>query len=511
FHWREVIRIAKNIALGLRHAHDRGVIHRDLKPGNLLRAHTGIIKITDFGIAKSFGQNQNTGTNVLGTVDFMSPEQAKGQPVTMRSDLYSLGTVMYTLLAGNPPFSANSVEESMRNLTKVPAPRISRKSPDVPQKLDNLIAQLLEKDPAKRVPTALSLYHQLRKVEQLLLDSSRAVTAERPMNDSSSNTSIVSDSTDIEVVPAVPTLNDSNLLTESRLDSDVVTRHDENENSRACDPGPSLVRGESDGEDFFNRVTEDERQKHLELEQTEPEDTASSLGKILLAVALVVVLGLATLGVYRANQVPAAELLLAKIDEAWEQPQKRITEIKEFLTHYPEHENVKMIEGRLNLARAYQRVHKLRALRKSDRELKPIEQNLVEIIDDASKDAPKAYQQLQALVNLYNNQNNLSESELIALMDAKAYVGAIKIDAERQKTNVRETVKQQLAQADELPEDEAKVVYESIIELNKQFSWLYDLIEIADSKLNRINSNTEDGQQDSKSNSSALKKDKANS
>ena len=112
FQWREVIRIAKNVALGLRHAHDRGVIHRDLKPGNLLKAFTGIIKITDFGIAKSFGHNQDTGTNVLGTVDFMSPEQAKGQPVTFRSDLYSLGAVMYTLLGGQPPFTGNSVEES---------------------------------------------------------------------------------------------------------------------------------------------------------------------------------------------------------------------------------------------------------------------------------------------------------------------------------------------------------------------------------------------------------------
>ena len=80
--WRVVLDVARDVAAGLRHAHDRGIIHRDLKPGNLLKSSTGEYKITDFGIAKAFGSDHNTNNNVLGTLDFMSPEQAKGQPVT---------------------------------------------------------------------------------------------------------------------------------------------------------------------------------------------------------------------------------------------------------------------------------------------------------------------------------------------------------------------------------------------------------------------------------------------
>ena len=99
FDWREILKIAHDVSLGLRHAHDRGIIHRDLKPGNLLMAKSGngepgLVKITDFGIAKQFGTSLNTGENVLGTMDFMSPEQAKGEPVTIKSDI----SVSYTHL-----------------------------------------------------------------------------------------------------------------------------------------------------------------------------------------------------------------------------------------------------------------------------------------------------------------------------------------------------------------------------------------------------------------------------
>ena len=202
FDWREILSIARETARGLRHAHDRGIIHRDLKPGNLMmpiaeNGEHGQVKITDFGIAKRFGSSHNTGENVLGTMDFMSPEQAKGQPVTIRSDLYSLGTVMFTLMSGKPPFSANSVEESLRNLTRVPAPPVSSVVPDVPRELDRLIQKLMAKRPEERIPTAQALLYQIEKTEDSLLASSQAQTLHVDPDDQGDSTFEVANPSDI--------------------------------------------------------------------------------------------------------------------------------------------------------------------------------------------------------------------------------------------------------------------------------------------------------------------------
>lgn len=177
FDWRDVLVIARDVATGLRHAHDRGIVHRDLKPGNLLKSDEGMIKITDFGIAKAYGVSHDTRDNVVGTIDFMSPEQALGRPVTAKSDLYSLGVVLYTLLSGTPPFASSSIEQSLRNLTRVPAPKIRSRVPSVPDSLEEIIDELLEKKPEKRTPTAYALLRKLDYVEQLLRDGSEAATS----------------------------------------------------------------------------------------------------------------------------------------------------------------------------------------------------------------------------------------------------------------------------------------------------------------------------------------------
>ncbi len=103
--------IAVEVCAALKHAHDHGIIHRDLKPANLLYARDESVKLLDFGIAKLFGNTGITTGSVMGTADYMAPEQAEGKPVGPRTDLYSLGCVMYALLAGRPPFSGKSVPE----------------------------------------------------------------------------------------------------------------------------------------------------------------------------------------------------------------------------------------------------------------------------------------------------------------------------------------------------------------------------------------------------------------
>lgn len=165
--WKEVLNVALQIAPALKHAHDRGVIHRDIKPQNLLRSQEGVVKLTDFGIAKVFAADNLTATGgIVGTAEYLSPEQAAGKPVTKRSDLYSLGTVLYHLLTGSPPFEGETTLDLLHKHRYGQFDRPQRIVPDVPHELDELVCQLLEKDPAKRPADGLVLLRQVQRIMQ---------------------------------------------------------------------------------------------------------------------------------------------------------------------------------------------------------------------------------------------------------------------------------------------------------------------------------------------------------
>jgi len=156
FHWKEVAEIGIQVCRALRHAHDRGIIHRDLKPANLLRAEDGTIKLSDFGIARLFGAPSHTGVgSILGTIEYMAPEQAESLPIGPRADLYSLGAVLYALLVGRPPFKVASFAEILHlHRTSQPEP-VRNFVSDCPEELDRIIRELLAKDPDKRIANAL--------------------------------------------------------------------------------------------------------------------------------------------------------------------------------------------------------------------------------------------------------------------------------------------------------------------------------------------------------------------
>lgn len=164
--WNDVVQIGIETASALKHAHDIGIIHRDLKPANLMLNMKAQVKLTDFGIAKFFGAGDNTGAAMIGTADYMPPEQAEGKAVTNRSDLYSLGGVMYALLAGKPPFAGRSIPEVLYALRFNPLPNLEDKAPDTPTELVQVINELLEKEPSKRPPTALVVGNRLKAIQQ---------------------------------------------------------------------------------------------------------------------------------------------------------------------------------------------------------------------------------------------------------------------------------------------------------------------------------------------------------
>lgn len=167
FDWREVTTIAIKLCRALKHAHDHGVIHRDLKPANLLLTPEGDIKLSDFGIARLFGNTRLTSDGgVLGTAEYMAPEQAEGRAVTDRCDQYSLGGVLYALLAGRPPFRAKSLLEMLQLQRYAEPEPVTRFAPQTPAELTRIIHQLLEKDPQDRFVNTLILSRSLEAMER---------------------------------------------------------------------------------------------------------------------------------------------------------------------------------------------------------------------------------------------------------------------------------------------------------------------------------------------------------
>jgi serine/threonine-protein kinase len=149
----QVSGVARQAARALDAAHANGIVHRDVKPGNLLLAPDGTLKITDFGIAQMAGTGQEVGAAepvLLGTAAYVSPEQVRGEPATPASDWYSLGCVLYELLAGVPPFTADDVQGVLRqHIQGMPVP-IQVRSPQVGPGLGGLVMRLLAKNPAER-------------------------------------------------------------------------------------------------------------------------------------------------------------------------------------------------------------------------------------------------------------------------------------------------------------------------------------------------------------------------
>lgn len=166
----EVIDIMLQITDGLSVAHDAYIIHRDIKPQNIMILDSGLVKITDFGIAMAMNSTQLTQTNsVMGSVHYLPPEQANGKGSTLQSDIYSMGILMYELLTGELPYKGdNAVEIALKHL-KEKIPSVREKFPEIPQSVENIIIKATAKNPKNRYADARSMNEDLRTC----LDDSR--------------------------------------------------------------------------------------------------------------------------------------------------------------------------------------------------------------------------------------------------------------------------------------------------------------------------------------------------
>ena len=161
------VELAQRICSALGAAHAQGVIHRDIKPANVMVTRGGEVKVMDFGIARIETQETAPQTSsVLGTATYLSPEQAQGQQVDARTDIYSLGTVLYELLAGRPPFTGDSpMAIAYKQVHETPVPP-SKVNTDVPPRLDAVVMRALSKNPANRYQSAQEFFEDMERVKK---------------------------------------------------------------------------------------------------------------------------------------------------------------------------------------------------------------------------------------------------------------------------------------------------------------------------------------------------------
>ena len=502
----QCLSIAKDVCKGLKHAHDRGIIHRDLKPGNLMLGKDRVVKITDFGIAKSFGTSQNTGNNILGTMDFMSPEQARGEQVTAKSDIYSLGTVLFTLLSGKPPFSGNSIEESFRNLTRVPAPNIRSIVPDVPPEIDELIRKMMEKKPEKRIATAQAALHQINEAEERLKNYSEAKTAQHsPDQFDSPQTSIASRTQ--SSVPARKPDPQPDTRISSQLSAPIKNKSDKTsaegntaglKNQKrthlqdvpetsivthgqvdAIDGGEdfTLVSSQNDPEpielDYFNTVTEEER----EIVTVEP-DLHRSQGVGWLLTALLLVIAVSVGGAWYTTRNPTADELYSQIERSKQTPELAVEQTQTFITLYPQDDRFEEVLVMNEVGKSIDFYHDLvnklsvRARIPGESRMTEIEDQFHDIIRLADDDLKAANAKMAAFIVVHANDDDLAPRDRDCVMAAKGFRLKHKTNNASQIKNRVNNIHAALQRASNLNDDfDAIKIYRSLLQLHQNDYW----------------------------------------
>lgn len=475
FRVTEVIRYGIEIASALKLAHDSGVIHRDLKPANLLHTLDDHIKLTDFGIAKLFGGTQLTADGgMVGTVDYMSPEQAEGKPVTNRSDLYAVGALMYGLLARRPPFTGRSMPQIVHAVRYENAVPLRRLVPDVPEQLERIIHQLMEKDPAQRLATALILGNHLKALEHGL-----AAHATRMEDPPPPKSSLTHDS-QLDAAPA------------TSLGSAIPSAMEVTWDSALAQPapplaidrvGPTMVDGSSSGShaavQHFTTAVADERrrtQRERETQRAAWLSAAAQIGGIVLLGLFLVI------GGWIWWRPPSADTLYRRIEQAAGSADENAlagaeSELDQFLASYPRDPRRSEIAGwkdRLKREQEQRRFER-RARRGGDREsLNVVERLYAEAMQWTAARPDRAVERLEALLDLCQDDEQLDDRSRATVELARRQHEQLQPVVAQWITDEQRLLERRLADADRLRHDQPEAagkIYRGIVELHADKPW----------------------------------------
>jgi serine/threonine-protein kinase len=518
FGWREAAEIALQVCRALRHAHDRGIIHRDLKPANLLLAADGRVKLSDFGIARFFGVSRLTQVGgVIGTAEYMSPEQAAGEQVDHRSDLYSLGAVMYALLAGRPPFQGQTMGEVLhKQRFEMPEP-LNRHAPDCPPLFQRLIGDLLAKEPGGRVPTAKVLEQRLR---ELLVVYSAALPARAAEKSAASaanaddapptivaaegeeqlpptvtvNKELVSpdvSAASLAPAPPAPSLAGPSLAGPlppepaspgpSSLERTSSEPSLPGPSSSAAPPASAAEIAHPSGRFFLVRESELDHSSAVGVEA--PGWLSPRTWGLLVALAAIAAV------IWHFARPRSADALFRSIMHRYDGSAESLLnvegEIEEFLVRFPDDpraEEVRDFRHQIALHRLERRLERQTRTDRRDADITPLQEAYRQAINYVRFDPDRGLAKLEALLELYGGGGEYSESDALCLELARRRAEQLRAQRAQPDQHALSLVERQLAEAERLAADDprrAQRICQAVIELYGEKPWAKNIIDRA--------------------------------
>jgi len=508
FRWEKVLDWGIEIGSALKHAHDLGIIHRDLKPANLMVNTEGHIKLTDFGIAKLFGASEETVPgSVLGTADFMSPEQAEGKPVTLRSDLYALGAICYTALSGRPPFTGTNVPEILFNVRYGNFTHLRELVPETPVEFCDLIEELMKRDPAQRPPTTIVVNKRLQSLKIGLSKvgsnptSSDSKKGPRGTQSGSDETSLnLSDHPSLANLgedPAQTRMVSPQAAKKPRIGSteaiqkgEIAGPNDATIEAPSVSNRPSLEDqpsgiGQIQNTNFTQVTDSDRKRSALVIDDKRDSESWTTW----LGIGGLVLLLLACLGVgYWFSRPPSAETLYRPIGEAIASDDRsRFESVEEtaqrFVELYPEDERVPEIMAELEQLQIERTIRQLqrRSRGRSDVDLDALEQAFVDCSRATELNPMDAKRKLAALLVVFPETETMSLRHRKLIAAAKQMLAGLESDSLGKGANLAsESLEQQMRWAEtHLSPEERNAWLRSMIELYQEKPWAEPLVKSA--------------------------------
>ncbi|MGL4943531.1 MAG: serine/threonine protein kinase [Thermoguttaceae bacterium] len=534
FEWIEAAKIGLDLCSALKYAGDRGIIHRDIKPANImLDSQTGVIKLSDFGIAHFFGADQTSDLySIIGTLEYMAPEQALGRPVGPKADLYAVGAVVYTLLARRPPHtgkSLNEIREKHQNETIVPISSLRR---DVPPDITFLIDELLNVDPQKRPIGAQMVVRRFQATlralvgdpDKILLtptDTSRGQPPADNLTSGSSPNQVTlalqphaqSDQPTPISVPVGETCSPADPRAATRTSGEDANSADSLDTYQVAEPvarNDNSLRVQS----VTSSVTPSHfvvvREEELGQYETPPARVVRPMF-VLKTVSIVVCLAAIAAAMFYLLQPLPADDLLRRInatitDAAGDDDSDRIAalsmaehDINAFLRRFPDHASSATLQGYLDELKVAERQKHLetRLLRLDPRQLLPIERVYLETWSIRQSDPELAAERMRAILLLYRSDSASTAQEqgrpkaitsrhdqVIDRVTAQLQTWDVSQKAiqEATLTFLRQRLDEAKAREASDPEG-ARAIRLAIVELYGQKPWAAEIVKTADESI----------------------------